>query len=884
MRLLHTEERHTGNFEIIEFTDDRIPPYAILSHTWEGGEVTFQDMHADKLHTRQKKGYSKIQRCCHLAKTEGFEYVWIDSCCIDKTSSAELSEAINSMYRWYQEAEVCYAYLADVPSKGFKESRWFTRGWTLQELIAPTKITFLDANWKGLGSKADLQQAISECTRILIGVLSGDEDIESFSIAQRMSWAAERVTTRVEDRAYSLLGIFGVNIPLIYGERETAFIRLQEEIMRISDDHSLFAWRSPDNRGGLLATSPAGFIDSHNIVRFNPFDAFNAPFAATSTGIDLKVRFMGIGPRGLGLAILHCKEEEGDRLIALYVRDSEFLTMERFERVHSEGFKQLDIRKYRPSQYPMRQMIIQAGRLTRHRKSKDCGNCDSITPEIYTDAKLMTLMAFEEPFALLQAAEEGLEDIVWLLLTRSDVEGGRRGPGGVTPLIRASQKGHETIARMLVARRDVIADSTDDEGRTPLWWAAEAGHEAIVKMLVEKSTSIEVKDSLGRTPLTIASKNGHEGTVGMLLDKGAALEVQDHMGHTPLLLAAWRDYENIVKMLLKRGANIETQNSEGNTPLLLAVWKGYENTVKVLLEKGANIEAQDSEGNTPLLLAAQKGYENTVKMLLEGGANIETQDPEGHTPLLLAAWKGYENTVKVLLEGGANIEAQDKVGRTPLLLAAWEGYKNTVKVLLERGAAIEIQNKTGCTLLLVAAWKRYKNIVKVLIEEGAVVEVRDREGWTPLLGAAFGGYVVVGRVLLENGADIEAHHPNGLNSLLYCSAWHARNTFAKMLLENGANIEARDARSQTALFLAVWEGHIDIVKLLLQHGAEANIRNCDGHTPMDIAKSKGQKAIVKLLREWLGSYTYLNALSIAVGRFLAPKPPNRGFIVHQSQC
>ncbi|KAB8225768.1 ankyrin repeat-containing domain protein [Aspergillus novoparasiticus] len=105
-----------------------------------------------------------------------------------------------------------------------------------------------------------------------------------------------------------------------------------------------------------------------------------------------------------------------------------------------------------------------------------------------------------------------------------------------------------------------------------------------------------------------------------------------------------------------------------------------------------------------------------------------------------------------------------------------------------------------------------------------------------------------------------------------------------MLLENGANIEARDARSQTALFLAVWEAHIDIVKLLLQHGAEANIRNCDGHTPMDIAKSKGQKAIVKLLRELLGSYTYLNSLSMAVGRFLAPKPPNRGCIVHQSQC
>ncbi|KJK60961.1 ANK ankyrin repeat protein [Aspergillus parasiticus SU-1] len=703
MRLLHTEESHTGNFEIIEFTDDRIPPYAILSHTWEGGEVTFQDMQADQLHTRQKKGYSKIQRCCHLAKSEGFDYVWIDSCCIDKTSSAELSEAINSMYRWYQEAEVCYAYLADVPSKGFKESKWFTRGWTLQELIAPTKLTFLDENWRGLGSKADLQQAISECTRIPIGVLSGEEDIESFSIAQRMSWAAERVTTRVEDRAYSLLGIFGVNIPLIYGERETAFIRLQEEIMRISDDHSLFAWRSPDNRGGLLATSPLAFIGSHNIVRFNPFDAFNVPFAATSTGIDLAVRFMGIGPRGLGLAILHCKEEgEGDRLIALYVRDSKYLTMERFERVHSEGFKQLDLRKYRPSQYPMRQMIIQAGRLARHRKSKGCGKCDNITPEIYSDATLMTLMAFEEPSALKQAAERGLEDIVWLLLTRSDVEGDCRGPGGLTPLMHASRNGHERVAKMLVARRDVIADSTDDERRTPLWWAAEAGHEAIVKMLVEKGTAIEFRDRDGWTPLTIALKNGHEGTVGLLLDKGAALDRQNPVGNTPLLLAAWNGYENIVRVLLERGANIEAQNRYGSTPLLAAVGRGYEAIVRVLLEKGANVETQDWQGRTPLFLAAWEGYENIVRVLLEKGAVVEARDRSGKTPLLGAADRKHEAVGRVLLENGADIEARDKQNETALFLAVRKGHIAIVNLLLQHDAEANICNSSGRTPMAIA--------------------------------------------------------------------------------------------------------------------------------------------------------------------------------------
>jgi hypothetical protein len=155
-------------------------------------------------HAANKKGYEKVNRCCSVAKANGCAYVWIDTCYVDKTSSAELSEAINSMYRWYQEAELCYAYLADVPSKSkFPDSRWFTRGWTLQELIAPLTIIFLDEEWKQLGTKADLQQDISNCTGIPLGMLSGDDNLETFSISQRMSWAAKRKTSRIEDRASS---------------------------------------------------------------------------------------------------------------------------------------------------------------------------------------------------------------------------------------------------------------------------------------------------------------------------------------------------------------------------------------------------------------------------------------------------------------------------------------------------------------------------------------------------------------------------------------------------------------------------------------------------------------------------------------------------------
>jgi hypothetical protein len=186
MRLLHTK-----TFELYEFGGRKIPHYAILSHTWENEEVTLQDIKTNRAATL--RGYEKVSKACLVAAADGFEYVWIDTCCIDKTSSAELSEALNSMYRWYQEAEECYAYLADVPPNSvnratgvigpeFRKSRWFTRGWTLQELIAPLSVIFLDGEWQEIGTKSNLQRDISEITGIPGNFLLGD-DLRHASIA-----------------------------------------------------------------------------------------------------------------------------------------------------------------------------------------------------------------------------------------------------------------------------------------------------------------------------------------------------------------------------------------------------------------------------------------------------------------------------------------------------------------------------------------------------------------------------------------------------------------------------------------------------------------------------------------------------------------------------
>jgi len=386
MRLINTKTR-----ELKEFWGRDIPQrYAVLSHTWEEEEVTFQQfMQLSREEQRKLKGYKKIAQTCYLAQRSGIEWAWVDTCCIDKSSSAELTEAINSMFRWYQESYVCYAYLSDLKSNESSESkkskeieqrdgdrrskeneqrdrdkkskasdevtwkeddsqneewrgeggrwwdatstakrgdtkakgkrwkddwksdatsstaqseseplfrqrierlakcRWFTRGWTLQELIAPPRLGFYNQDWEFEGEKKTLSAELAEITRINKRVLDNAALLSTIPVAQRMAWAASRQTTRAEDMAYCLLGIFGVQIPMLYGEGNKAFIRLQEEIIKESNDLSLFAWRTKatsQKYWGILALEPKDFADCTDIELWDD-PMYNDEFVVTSKGL-----------------------------------------------------------------------------------------------------------------------------------------------------------------------------------------------------------------------------------------------------------------------------------------------------------------------------------------------------------------------------------------------------------------------------------------------------------------------------------------------------------------------------------------------------------------------------------------------------------------------
>ncbi|KAI1384127.1 heterokaryon incompatibility protein-domain-containing protein [Hypoxylon trugodes] len=301
---------NTKTLKLEYFMNPESVSYAILSHTWDVGEVSFQGF-SHPILARREKGYTKIKKTCQLARDKhGLEYAWVDTCCIDKTSSAELSEAINSMYRWYQGAAVCFVYLSDMslrlvqPKSGtsmngveevLRGCKWFTRGWTLQELLAPRDIEFYNRDWFFIDTKISwLLDPLSRITGIEPMFLGSAAMVRTASVGTRMWWASKRQTTRPEDTAYCLLGIFDINMPMLYGEGSGAFLRLQEEICKQTNDLSLFAWTaqpghmnsSSEKYRGIFAMHPCEFAGFRRL-EYQSSGRFRGELAITNKGLRL---------------------------------------------------------------------------------------------------------------------------------------------------------------------------------------------------------------------------------------------------------------------------------------------------------------------------------------------------------------------------------------------------------------------------------------------------------------------------------------------------------------------------------------------------------------------------------------------------------------------
>ncbi|KAI8630437.1 heterokaryon incompatibility protein-domain-containing protein [Xylariaceae sp. FL1651] len=348
MRLLHVH-----SLVIREIPRHNVPPYAILSHTWGEEEVSFQNLVEHKAEASALRGYKKIMGCCKQASLDGFEYVWIDTCCIDKRSSSEVSEAINSMFRWYQNASLCYAYLEDV--------NYFSNIQTLQELIAPPLVIFYSTEWSPIGTRDALKDTITRATHIDSRAFYPG-NLNRSSVAQKMSWASNRTTQKLEDEA------------------ENAFRRLQEEIVKQSDDETIFAWYTPWQNGSLLAASPSGFESSGSIERFKePDNTRNgSPYTITNKGIQISLPMIyrqSLGPPVVfldrqkpynetfiqehPLAILNC-HVEGDQSSYVAVFLSEHGSTGTYSRKADVGLVSIPT-DYITKRAAVRQILVRAG-------------------------------------------------------------------------------------------------------------------------------------------------------------------------------------------------------------------------------------------------------------------------------------------------------------------------------------------------------------------------------------------------------------------------------------------------------------------------------------------------------------------------------------------
>ena len=246
MRLLHFDD--SRRLVLTDFSGKAIPPYAILSHRWGDSEVLFEDIRSNTY--KEKGGYRKIEFCAEQAAQDELPYFWIDTCCIDKWNRRERSKAINSMFRWYKDAAKCYVFLPDVSvsaataqrsswEASFRASEWFTRGWTLQELIAPVSVEFFSSEGRRIGDKQTLEQLIHGITSIPVEALQNCP-LGEFTIFERMAWAENRETTEQEDKVYCLLGMLDIFMPTSYGEgKEKAWRRLQLEVEAATSAPSL---------------------------------------------------------------------------------------------------------------------------------------------------------------------------------------------------------------------------------------------------------------------------------------------------------------------------------------------------------------------------------------------------------------------------------------------------------------------------------------------------------------------------------------------------------------------------------------------------------------------------------------------------------------------
>ena len=852
MRLINVE-----TLKLEEFFGDAIPPYAILSHTWgkDKDEVSFWDIKKGNIEKAGSRPI-KLEGCCRQAMEDGLGYAWIDTCCIDKTNGVELGEAINSMFQWYRNASICYAYLSDVPvgdnphdsRSRFFSSRWFQRGWTLQELLAPQSLRFYNSEWYCLGTKSEMSLIVERVTGIPRPLLLGVEKLHGASIAQRMSWAAKRVTTRKEDIAYSLLGIFDVMMPMIYGEGDRAFDRLQKKIIKKYRDDSILAWglcrtlTEPTTNNsndmisvGVLAAAPSDFANCGHIVLREHHNESRKAF--TIDGGCLQVCLpLFTTETGQTLGLLNCGPEHNtEQVVGIPLTIAPtgrsfngFIRPKgRYSILHP------DIR----SETPIRPIDI---RIKRDEAPSAIGyrNWLYIEQSIETNLELVEVepkILWHRDRALIATRSDSNGNIVQPILARFCPKG--EGSPDFLVVFEFETQGlqvrpqcHIMISskdttlvdlaqKLIYIRHEALGKQSANNGTISI-------HVTVQPKIFDEQPMFAVRLAKIRSlPDDTVNATFELRLLDLKLESVSQVKEEDEICQGAESLGRHREekiasLEHMKEQLTVVDEQIRKLSDERRL-LVNGLDKKLQEMDRLTIEENWIKQRQDELSRRRLRMqsllqndldtakALENGYEPIVRLLLLTTGNITVNDDQ--TPLSWATANGYEGIIRLLLTAG---KAEDKDGRTPLSLAAAGGHEAAVQLLLNKGADVDSNDDCSRTPLSYAAENGHEAVVKLLLEKGAKLETKDVGGRTPLLYAAGEGHEAVVKLLLEKGAKLETKDKDyGRTSLLW-AAQNGREAVVKLLLEKGAELETKDNHGRTSVSLAKEKGPEAVVKLL----------------------------------------------------------------------
>lgn len=894
MRLINVR---TGRLE--EFFHEP-PAYAALSHTWgsDDEEISFRDLQEGNDFFKTGVGRDKFAGCCKQALADGLDYAWMDTCCIDKANSTELSEAINSMFAWYQKAAICYAFLADVsaaddvsnPDSEFRQSRWFERGWTLQELLAPGVVRFYSCEWSFLGTKRQLSTVVAQITGIPRPFLLGTAELREASVAQRMSWAAKRVTKRKEDIAYCLLGMFGVTMPMIYGEGEQAFGRLQEEIMRRNTDDSILAWNLSSseaetdltptvkiNSGGILASSPSDFANSGDIV------------CREHRGTSIDPLYVFGGHLRIHLCLYTTTMNQTFGLLDCHPKDdAQAVVGIPLFGVNSDGSSEEYIR---PEGH--------VGKLLRSIDSKDPPKLIRICKDRQNES-VATLNRRYGFYIEESVHETGLEMIEVEPKSRWERDNATinttvdfNHDQAQRTWVRFRQKREEV--RDYVVMLELEVNQSRVQARCHVMTASQdTSLDTIAAKIMETNQHTFGKQSAsnGVSNLLVTLDEERVGACQMFVVRLASMSKPPRVSVNVTLELAQLERQVYLRDLLYEDRDIgpersqiglqireKTYNADIHRKKLAAVQSQLDKLQleKQSLNKGLTeatreieqLHAQDrilkqrrgtlSQAVTITQDILGRLDEESVSQWHEAmvGSLLQSLSPIGNNAFdslndaseklfMQAVLKGHEATVQFLLDRGSDIESHDNEGHSLLSIAAIRGHEGLIQMLAERGADIESVNQHGSTPLLIAALQGNAPVVGLLLDLGAGIEVKTRNGQTSLGIAALKGHRDVARLLIDRGANIESTNADGWRPLHVAIA-KGHKDLTNLLLSRGAEIEPCTRRGITPLAMAAMKGNEGLAHSLIQKGATIDTRDADGWTPLFHATSRGCGPIMDLL-------------------------------------